>query len=202
MHLLNIKDLHFLHCGPLSLQLKKTEIAGLSGVSGSGKSRFLRALADLDEHQGDILLDDINQQHIEAHLWRQKVALLSAETSWWFDTVGEHFSDLTESDLRKQLLLLGFSEDCLHWSIARLSSGEKQRLGLIRLLQNKPDVLLLDEPTANLDKKNSNLFEKFVTEYLLARSACAIWISHDHDQLLRICQKKYVLENGVLVDVD
>ncbi|RDH82538.1 MAG: hypothetical protein DIZ80_09640 [endosymbiont of Galathealinum brachiosum] len=202
VHLLNIKKLHFLHCGPISLQLKETEISGLSGASGSGKSRLLRALADLDDHSGDIILDDINQQSIDAHLWRQKIVLLSAETSWWFDTVGEHFSVYSESILRKQLVLLGFSDDCLHWSVARLSSGEKQRLGLLRLLQNQPDVLLLDEPTANLDRNNTELFEKFVIDYLHTRSACAIWISHDHDQLQRVCQNKYVLENGVLVDVD
>lgn len=202
MHLLNITKLYFLHCGPVNLQLKSTEIAGLSGASGSGKSRFLRALADLDDHQGDILLDDINQLDVEAHQWRQKVAMLSAETSWWFDTVGEHFADVSELDFKKQLILLGISEDCFHWSIARLSSGEKQRLGLLRLIQKQPDVLLLDEPTANLDKNNTNLFEKFVMEYLQTRSACAIWISHDNEQLQRICNKQYVIENGVLLNVD
>lgn len=202
MHLFKIKKLHFLHCGPISLQLKATEITGISGASGSGKSRLLRALADLDEHQGDIQLDDMNQQHIDAHLWRQKVALLSAETSWWFDTVGEHFSGFSGAHINKQLKSLGFSADCLGWSIARLSSGERQRLGLIRLLQNQPDVLLLDEPTANLDRHNTGLFENTVMEYLHARPACAIWVSHDDEQLQRVCKEKYIIENGELIHAD
>ena len=198
MKIFNIKNLHFLENGPVDFQLKATEIIGLSGASGSGKSRLLRALADLDEHSGEIKLDDIHCQKIEAHEWRKKVALLSAETNWWFDTVAEHFHNLLEKDTQS----LGFSGDCSGWSIARLSSGEKQRLGLLRLLQNQPEVLLLDEPTANLDKHNTQLFEDFVNEYLRVKSACAIWVSHDHEQLNRVCKKKYIIENGVLVNVD
>jgi len=194
----SIENLQFLHCGPIDLQLKATEIIGLSGSSGSGKSRLLRALADLDEHKGIIQLDDINQQTIAAHLWREKVALLSAETSWWFDTVAEHF---TKKESAENLMALGFTEDCLHWSVARMSSGEKQRLGLLRLLQNKPDVLLLDEPTANLDKHNTRLFENHVMDYLRNRSACAIWVSHDHDQLQKISQREYKIEDGILINV-
>lgn len=218
MHLLSIKKLHFLHCGPINLELKASEIIGLSGASGSGKSLFLRALADLDEHRGDIVLHDahqkdidladtnqpdinqpdLNQQAIPAHEWRQKVALLSAETRWWFDTVEEHFVEFPENEINA----LGFTQDCRHWSIARLSSGEKQRLGLLRVLQNQPDVLLLDEPTANLDKHNTRLFEKFVMDYLQMRPAGAIWVSHDNEQLQRICQRQYEIKQGLLVDVD
>jgi UDP-glucose/iron transport system ATP-binding protein len=159
---------------------------------------LLRSVADLDEHSGEIFLDDINQQSISAHLWRKKIALLSAETSWWFDTVEEHFDVFPEPQLNE----LGFSENCSQWSIARLSSGEKQRLGLLRMLENKPDVLLLDEPTANLDNSNANLFENFVMRYLASQSACAIWVSHDHEQLQRMCQFEYSLNNGELVNAN
>ncbi len=198
MSFFNVNQLSFLHCGPITFQLNETEIMGISGASGSGKSRLLRALADLDEHSGEIQLNALNQQKIAAHLWRKKVALLSAETSWWFDSVGEHFSNLNETDL----IALGFTKDSLQWSVARLSSGEKQRLGLLRLLQNEPSVLLLDEPTANLDKHNTKTFENFVVQYLKKQSACAIWVGHDAQQLQRICHKKYFLENGELNYVD
>jgi len=194
----SIKKLGFRHCGPVDLQINASEIIGLSGASGSGKTLFLRALADMDEHTGEVQLDEVNQQSIEAHLWRRKVALLSAETSWWLDTLEEHFSALSEQPLQA----LGFPPDCLHWSVSRLSSGEKQRLGLLRLLENRPEVLLLDEPTANLDEHSTVLFEQFVQRYLHEHSACAIWVSHDTQQLNKVCQRKYLLESGVLNNVD
>lgn len=200
-----INQLYFLNCGPINFKVEATKIIGLSGKSGSGKSRLLRALADLDEHQGEIILDDIHQQNIDAHQWRKKVALLSAETQWWFDTVEEHFllDDIQSiTSLKKSLTDLGFSEDSLQWNVSRLSSGEKQRLGLLRLLQNQPDVLLLDEPTANLDKHNTKLFENFVLNYLRTQPACAVWVSHDLDQLQRNCQQQVLIKNGELVNVD
>lgn len=194
MNLLNITNLHYLNFGPINLQVKTAEIIGLSGASGSGKSRLLRALADLDEHEGEILLDETPQQAISAHAWRKKVALLSADTLWWFDTVAEHFTELPERPLET----LGFSQNIADWSITRLSSGEKQRLGLLRLLQNNPEVLLLDEPTANLDNYNTGLFEAFVSDYLSANKACAIWVSHDIEQLGKICERRFEIKQGAL----
>jgi len=190
----NIKNVFFLTNGPINLQWQAGNMVGLSGASGSGKSRLLRALADMDEHQGEIVLNNLHQQTIPAHEWRKKVALLSAETQWWFDTVAEHFDDLSVTSLES----LGFSSESLSWEISRLSSGEKQRLGLLRLLQNKPAVLLLDEPTANLDKQNSLLFENLVRDYVQTQPACVIWVSHDTQQLQRICQRQYVMQAGVL----
>ena len=194
MNVLSIKDLRYLHCGPISLEINSGECVGISGDSGSGKSRLLRALADLDDHQGEIKLGDINQQEIEAHNWRKKVALLSAETYWWFDTVGDHFTDLSEENLDA----LGLTKQVINWDVVRLSSGEKQRLGLLRLLENEPQVLLLDEPTANLDKNNVALFEAFIAAYIKNKNACVIWISHDSDQLLRVSKKQFEIINGKL----
>lgn len=202
MQLFQIKNLSFLHCDGINFQIKATEIMGLSGASGSGKSRLLRALADLDDHQGDVLLDNLNQQDDSPHQWRKKVALLSAETHWWFDTLGAHFNQSESPYLLDNLSALGLSDECLQWNVARLSSGEKQRLGLLRLLQNKPQVLLLDEPTANLDENNSLMFEQFIRHYIKNNQACALWVSHDVQQLTRVCAHRYVLENGGLNYVD
>jgi len=197
-----IKNLTFHKCGPINFQIKTNEIIGLSGASGSGKTLLLRALSDLDKHQGNIQLDEIIQQNTAAHLWRRKVAMLPADTSWWFDTVDEHFTNHNGTNLLPELDALGFPEQCMQWSIARLSSGEKQRLGLLRLIQNRPQVLLLDEPTANLDKNNTHLFEKFVQNYLTENNACAIWVSHDADQLQRVCHRQFIIEKGKLENVD
>ncbi len=60
---------------------------------------------------------------------------------------------------------LGFAPDVLGWSVARLSTGERQRLALVRLLAQTPEVLLLDEATANLDPSNGARVESVVETY-------------------------------------
>lgn len=194
--MLTIEDLNFFHCGPVSLKLAPGQCAGVSGESGSGKSLFLRSIADLDEHQGQCRLDDVSAQSIPANEWRRQVALLPADSQWWFDTVGEHFSELDQSLLTK----LGFTEEVKNWSIRRMSSGEKQRLALLRMLQNHPRVLLLDEPTANLDKRNTKIFEQTIAEYLEQNQASAVWISHDHGQLDRVANVQFEFKDGQLLE--
>lgn len=189
-----VRQLQYLHCGPMDLQIEAGEIIGLYGASGSGKSRLLRALADLDEHQGEVLLNDIAQQSISAPQWRSKVGLLSAETFWWLDDVAAHFQQFDQ----QQAIQLGLPDDVGDWPVSRLSSGENQRLGLMRLLENRPEVLLLDEPTANLDPQSTEAFETFVVDYVQQQSACGIWVSHDPQQLKRTAQRCYQIENSML----
>jgi ABC-type iron transport system FetAB ATPase subunit len=189
-----VKQLKYLHCGPIELQIEAAEIIGLYGASGSGKSRLLRALADLDEHQGEVLLNDALQQSMSAPQWRRRVGLLSAETFWWLDDVSAHFKTFDQ----QQAIQLGLPDDVGDWPVSRLSSGENQRLGLMRLLENRPEVLLLDEPTANLDPQSTDAFERFVVDYVQQQSACAIWVSHDPQQLKRTAHRCYQIENGML----
>jgi ABC-type iron transport system FetAB ATPase subunit len=192
---LNIHQLEYQFVGPVSFTVNPAQCLGLSGESGCGKSLLLRAIADLDEHKGEVLLNGVNAKAMTAPQWRKQVALLPADSQWWFDTVGEHFDCLDET----LLFALGFDKATLDWSISRISSGEKQRLALLRLLANKPSVLLLDEPTANLDKYNALLFESIVASYLNKNNACAIWVSHDMEQLERVSARRFKLEAGQLV---
>ena len=165
---------------------------GLTGPSGIGKSVLLKALADMLPHQGDIFLGDIECQTIAAQLWRRKVALLPAESQWWCETVGEHFP-MFDDVLFAQL---GFQKEVLDWQISHLSSGEKQRLACIRLLMNQPEALLLDEPTANLDHSNRAQLELLIKDYQHKHQIPVIWISHDKEQLNRVCQQLLTLNNS------
>ena len=193
--LLTLKALSYQHCGPIDLEVADGHCVGVYGESGCGKSLMLRAISDLDEHQGEVWLDQQSAADIDAPHWRRQVALLSAESQWWFDSVGEHFSRL-DLQVAEQL---GFRGDVSHWQVSRLSSGEKQRLALLRILQQAPKVLLLDEPTANLDRENTRMVEHLVTDYIHKHRACALWVSHDVQQLERVCNDIYQLREGRLV---
>ena len=162
--------------------LQGGEILFISGESGSGKSLLLRALADLDEHGGDVILNDQNQQDWAADEWRRQVAYCPAESAWWAQRVGDHFVKKPSSEI---LSRLGFDESVLQWQTDRLSSGEKQRLGLCRVLCMRPAVVLLDEPTANLDEENVHSVEQVLRSYLDDHDAIFVWVSHSRAQQAR-----------------
>ncbi|MCA1778499.1 MAG: ATP-binding cassette domain-containing protein [Xanthomonadaceae bacterium] len=143
---------------PVSLSVAAGEIVFVSGPSGSGKTRLLRAVADLEPHAGDARLGAMHQSETPAHRWRRRVMLVPAESQWWYDTVGEHF----ETDMSDGLEALALSDQAMGWSISRLSTGEKQRLALLRALSCRPKALLLDEPTANLDSETIRRVEQWL----------------------------------------
>ena len=162
---------------------------GITGPSGIGKSILLKALADMLPHEGEVFLGDIESQMLPAPQWRRKVAMLPAESQWWCDTVGEHFRVFDET----LFAYFGFEQAVMNWQISHLSSGEKQRLACIRLLMNQPEALLLDEPTANLDKSNQTNLESLIADYQKKYQMPVIWVSHDKEQLERVCQQLLVL---------
>lgn len=189
--------------GPFSFEVAAGECVALSGPSGCGKTLLLRALADLDPAEGDVLLDAVSRDAVTAPEWRRQVGWLPAEAAWWFDVVGDHFGDQPSSptaspshrrsEVRDQnvriLEKLGFGEDVLDWRIERLSTGEKQRLSLFRLLMNEPKVLLLDEPTAALDPVNVGLVETVLSDYRKASGAAILWVSHSPEQIARVADR-------------
>lgn len=175
---------------PVDLAVETGRCLGLTGPSGSGKSLFLRAVADLDPYEGNLLLDGAAAAGMPAPQWRRLVGLLPAESAWWFDTVGEHFSAIPPDWLAG----LGFDDQVMSWQVSHLSSGERQRLALLRLLVMRPRVLLLDEPTANLDAQNMSRAERLLEQFRLAHRPATIWVSHDLDQLRRWCDPIFILE--------
>ncbi len=126
--------------------------------------------------------------------WRRRVGLLPAESAWWSDTVGPHFNQIAP----RRLSRLGFAPEVLQWEVARLSSGERQRLAFLRLLEGQPAVLLLDEPTANLDAENTRCLEALVRRYREQQGAAVVWVTHDLPQLERVSTRCCRLQNGLL----
>jgi ABC-type iron transport system FetAB ATPase subunit len=192
--LLQIKDLHRLMIGPLSLDIDSGDCLCISGPSGSGKSLLLRAIADLDPHEGDLFLEGITSNELAANEWRTRVGLLPPESCWWLPRAIDHFRNGVPVPLDH----IGLSGPILEQPVSRLSSGEKQRLALMRLLSNRPRVLLLDEPTANLDPENTRRIEAVIAEYRRSHDAAVIWVSHDEEQVRRVANRLYEVVDGRL----
>lgn len=168
---------------------------GLQGPSGAGKSLLLRAIADLDPRSGSLSLGGINADSIPAPHWRKMIGLLPAESGWWFDLVGDHFQDFSGID-ETMLADLGFDRSVKDWQVSRLSTGERQQMAILRLLQNRPACLLLDEPTASLDQHSVVKVEQLLRNYGRDNQAPLIWISHDPTQLDRVCRWRMTMEKG------
>jgi putative ABC transport system ATP-binding protein len=190
---------------PVDLQVGAGELVFVFGRSGSGKSLLLRAVADLDSHAGEVWLGAEARSAMPPSLWRLRVGLLPAESFWWAETVGEHFpksriADEGDSSLIDRLLAdLGFEPDVRGWSVARLSTGERQRLAFARLIAQAPEALLLDEATANLDPANRDRVERVAEDYRRARIAAVLWVSHDSEQRERLGGRQLQIRDGQLV---
>ena len=169
----------------IAITVQPGEIVALSGASGSGKSRLLRAIADLDPHTGAVTLGDTPRESMAGHAWRRTVMMVPAESQWWADTVGAHFPAVDHADLAA----LGFTPAVLDWSVSRLSSGEKQRLALLRAVAHGPRALLLDEPTANLDTDTALKVEAWLCTHIRRARWPVIWVAHDARQIERVADR-------------
>jgi putative ABC transport system ATP-binding protein len=127
---LRCEDVYTAAGGPFTFTAAPGACLTIMGPSGVGKSLLLRALADLDPHRGDVFLGETRQADCPPQTWRRQVSYVPAAAGWWAETVAEHFGDFRA--LHADLLALGLAPECGAWPVSRLSSGEKQRLALLR----------------------------------------------------------------------
>src|SRR5258708_31953790 len=144
--MLQVRDLRTNLLKAATFSLSAGECIAVRGASGAGKTLLLRAIADLDPSEGLVSLDDRDRSTLAGPEWRRLVGYVPAEPGWWADSVGAHFGDWKAAlALVKDL---GFPEESKGWPIARLSTGERLRLPLLRALMMRPKGLLLRQPTA------------------------------------------------------
>lgn len=182
------------HVGPVSMNVARSECLAILGASGSGKSLLFRAIADLDPNHGDVFLNGQSREEMPAYEWRRQVSFVPAETGWWADRVGDHFDG---GDELEDLLEAVDLKDALGWDVNRLSTGERHRLGIVRALQARPGVLLLDEPTASLDTDMTAAVENLIRQQL-ARQACVLLVTHDPEQAERLADRSVKMLDGRL----
>jgi putative ABC transport system ATP-binding protein len=187
--MLTVSRLKRLHISA-SFDLQDGECVALQGPSGVGKTLLLRSIADLDPNEGTVKLDGTLREMMPAPVWRKRVTYLAAEPGWWSDTVQEHFGDWEEAS--QLVARLGLPSTCGPWPIQRLSSGERQRLGLVRALMLQSRVLLLDEPTSALDAASAAAVESLIAERV-SNGTSVLWSTHDNSQASRVGSRVLVM---------
>jgi len=178
---------------PLSFEAAAHECLAIEGPSGSGKTRLLRAIADLDAAAGYVYLEGVERREMPGPEWRRRVRYASAEPAWWGAKAREHFPATAKLD--RLLSAVGLESVLLDRPISELSTGERQRLGLVRAIADEPRVLLLDEPTSALDAQAAALAEELIKfQILLGR--IVILVSHDSQQLTRLANARLQLTDA------
>jgi ABC-type iron transport system FetAB ATPase subunit len=194
---LAVRELRSRHGGPFTFDVRAGECIAIQGPSGAGKSVLLRMLADLDPHDGTALLDGRPAAAMPAPAWRAAVVYQPAEPAWWEATARAHFSGVDAGFVESTLAALGLAASVLDTDIDRLSTGERQRLALVRSLARRPRVLLLDEPTASLDPASVGRAEALLTN-CLADGMAVLLVTHAVEQAHRLAHRIFHLERGTL----
>lgn len=169
----------------LSFELSPGDALGVAGPSGIGKTRLMRAMADLEPHDGTVSLDGRDQNAWAPAEWRRTVVYLASESAWWEPRVRDHFVDWPPPDLEA----LGLDAAVGDRFVERLSSGERQRLAVLRAVALQPRVLLLDEPTANLDEHSARAVENLITRLRREAGLMVVWVTHGEAQRERMAER-------------
>lgn len=176
------------------MHLNAGQIACLQGDSGAGKSRLLRAIADLDPNSLDVQWLDKPREAFAVTHWRQAIQYLAAEPVWWTETAGEMISPTWANQAEN----LGLRPALLSAPIHQLSTGERQRAALLRALSVEPSILLLDEPTAALDQTATAKVETLLRVWCQQNSRAILWVSHDSSQRQRLGLQQWLIKGGAL----
>ncbi len=159
---------------------------------------------------GDIFLDNKSLNEYDIVQLRQKVGMVFQSPTMINGTVIENLTltqnwvkngeTASESDLIEILEQVGLNSEFLNKDARSLSGGEQQRIALARVLLNKPEVLLLDEPTANLDPQLANKILKLIYQLYQNFKLTIILVSHDHQIIKQFAKHVAYLIDGKIVE--
>ncbi|AZV37562.1 MULTISPECIES: ABC transporter ATP-binding protein [Komagataeibacter] len=195
---LEVQGLCCAYGGPFTFSVLTGQCVAITGPSGSGKTVMLRMIADLDPHEGEVRINGQPCLDMPAERWRRLVQYVPAEPAWWSDIVLDHMADTDE--VHDLIGRLGLREDCLRTPLSRLSTGERQRLALIRALLLHPRVLLLDEPCSALDAATTDRVEA-VLQAVRARGTAIVLVSHNMQQAARMAGKRFRIAQGHMEEI-
>ena len=192
----------------VSLSVKKGEILGIHGRSGSGKSTLLKLLMRFyDPKSGSIKINGESLPNINTRSLRDNMAYITQQTYIFNETIEENIR-LARRDATLEEIMEAAKKASIHDFIlslpegyqtkitelgGNLSDGEKQRIGIARAFLHNAPVILLDEPTSNLDSLN----EAMILKSLLNVKAEKLIILVSHRQsTMAICDQVIGIENG------
>tara|TARA_B100000287_G_scaffold178847_1_gene168838 strand:+ start:449 stop:1099 length:651 start_codon:yes stop_codon:yes gene_type:complete len=196
----------------VNLDVEKGSIVSIYGSSGAGKSTLLYILSTLDmPDTGEIFIDDLSISDLKgdklSDFRNDKIGFI-----FQFHNLLDEFNVLenvclpgyvsssnnreTENKAKELLNELGLSSRLTH-KPNQLSGGEQQRVAIARSLINNPEIIFADEPTGNLDTKNSKNFIELIQKLNKKMNQTFVIVTHNKD-FIKISDKSYTIQKGKL----
>jgi phospholipid/cholesterol/gamma-HCH transport system ATP-binding protein len=193
----------------LDLEVRRGEVLGVVGGSGTGKSVLLREIVGLQSVNAgsiNVLGTDVTHGGAEAqHTLRQNWGVMFQEGALFSSlTVAQNiqvpireltdFPQWAQDEIaRVKLAMVGLPPDAGAKFPSQISGGMKKRAGLARALALDPELLFLDEPTAGLDPISANAFDELIKNLRSSLNLTVFMVTHDLDSLVAICDRIAVL---------
>ncbi|MFC5282111.1 ABC transporter ATP-binding protein [Pedobacter alpinus] len=196
----------------VTLEVKKGEIVSIVGASGAGKSTLLHIIGTLDKpDKGEVFINDsditkLSQKNLSA--FRNKNIgfifqfhhLLPEFTALENVCIPAFIAKTSKADAEKRALelltLLGL-KDRIHHKPAAMSGGEQQRVAVARALINKPDLILADEPSGNLDSQHAKELHQLFLDLRDRFNHTFIIVTHN-EELADMADRKIVMKDGLI----
>jgi ABC-type bacteriocin transporter len=195
----------------INMKIKKGEKIALVGESRSGKTTLAKLfLKFFDFEKGEININDFNIKDIDITFLREKISYISQDIFLFNNTIKENLM-LNETikmeeviEMNKKINAYDFINQLpqrfnyvIEENGANLSMGQKQRLSILRALLKKPDILIMDEATSNLDTITENIIQNTLNN--LDMEMTIIIIAH-RLSTIRMCDRIYVLDKGEIIE--
>ena len=215
---LDVKDLSFSYDGhievlkDIKMHAEKGEIVGIVGESGCGKSTFLKLMLRFwERNDGEINYNDIDIDKINTNSLLKNVTMVSQSTYLFEETIEDNLriakSDATQEEIENACKMASVHDFIMtlpdgyktHVGALgdNLSAGEKQRIGLARAFLRGSELILLDEPTSNVDSINEGIILKALKEQKNKKSI--ILVSH-RESTMAIADRIYKVDGGVMTE--
>jgi len=195
----------------VSFQVRKGEFVGVIGPNGSGKTTLLKILYRfLSPQQGEVLFDRLSLKKMSRREIAKKIAVVAQETYPAFPFRAIEMVLMGRSPYLGHLMFespkdLEIAKKAMEWTetlpisqrpIDELSGGERKRVYIARALAQEPEMILLDEPTSNLDIRHQVEFLDLVLSLNREKGLTILMASHDLNLASEYCDRLIFLQNG------